>query len=84
MELPELRVILAKVGLKEVRKLAHAKRYEPNLPRPAPSEMRRISFARHRDDVAKLGEKLLDDPRAKPSDVGEACFDEMLKRATRR
>lgn len=84
LELPQLRALLSKVEFKNVRKLEGAERYEPNLPTPDPSEMKRISFLRHQDDIAVVGSRLLDDPKAKPADVGAACFDEIFKKSQRR
>jgi hypothetical protein len=45
--------------------------------------MKRISFTRHKDDISKVASKMLGDPKAKPTDVGAACFDEMLKKVSR-
>jgi len=56
-------------------------RYVPDLPQP-PNEKRdvRISFSRPRDDVRLVADRVLEDPDAKPGDVGAACFDRVLKR----
>jgi hypothetical protein len=78
-----LRGLMAKCDLTSVRKLGGAKRFEPSLPTPAPSAMRRISFLRHQDDVALVAIKFLEDSKAKPADVGAACFDEILKKVSR-
>jgi hypothetical protein len=58
--------------------------YTPELPGPALSEMKRISFIRHQSQIAKLGGFLLDNPKAKPSSVGEACFDDLYKKILRK
>ncbi len=83
LELPELRAMLSKLELAEVRKFEGAERYVPNLPTPTPSEMKRVSFLRHQNDIAAVGKKLLNDSKAKPADVGGACFDQILKKVSR-
>lgn len=52
----------------------------PKLPQPKtdPAESL-IRFHKPKADVRALGEKLLDDPDAKPGDVGAAAFDRALK-----
>jgi hypothetical protein len=42
-----------------------------------------ISFLRHQSDVALVATKFLEEPKAKPADVGAACFDEILKKVSR-
>jgi hypothetical protein len=83
LEMPELRALMSKSKLTAVKKLDGAFKYEPHLPTPAPSDMKRISFTRHKDDISKVASKMLGDPKAKPTDVGAACFDEMLKKVSR-
>lgn len=83
LELPELRELMNAVQSVKVSSLAGARRFQPNLPTPAASLMKRISFTRHQDQIAIVGKYLLDDPKSKPADVGAACFDEMHKRASR-
>lgn len=84
LELPELRSLMSNSNLQAVRKLHGAQRFEPNLPHPAPSAMKRISFLRHQSEIALVASKLLENPKAKPTDVGAACFDEILKRVSRK
>ncbi len=81
--LHELRALMSKCELSAVRKLHGAQRFEPSLPTPTPSEMRRISFLRHQDAVALIATKFLENPKTKPADVGAACFDEILKKVSR-
>lgn len=83
LELPELRVLMDAVESVKVSSLDGARRFKPNLPTPAPSEMKRITFSRHQNQIAAVGKYLLDDPKSKPADVGAACFDEIHKRASR-
>jgi Histidine kinase-, DNA gyrase B-, and HSP90-like ATPase len=83
LELHELRALMSKCALGAVRKLHGALRFEPSLPTPAPSEMRRISFLRHQNDISLIAAKFLEEPKAKPADVGAACFDEVFKKVSR-
>jgi len=82
MELPKLKQLLETLPFTSVKNLPGAKRFQPNLPTPAPSEMKRISFLRHQAQVARVGRRVLEDAHAKPSDVGAACFDYFLKKGT--
>jgi hypothetical protein len=55
--------------------------YRPDLPLPKrlESRTRRISYVKDVDEVKRVAEYLFDDMSADPSDVGEKCFDLMLK-----
>jgi adenine-specific DNA methylase len=55
--------------------------YRPDLPLPRrlESRTRRISYVKDVDEVKRVAEYLFDDANADPSDVGEKCFDLMLK-----
>lgn len=83
LELPELRNLMAKTNLSPVKKLHGAQRYEPNLPSPSPTEMKRVSFLRHQSQISLIASKFMDDPKAKPADVGGACFDSILQKVSR-
>ena len=67
------------------RSIPSASQYMPPLPRPPRSEPRRnrISFMREVDEVETIAVHLFGDARIKPSDVGEKCFDLILREATR-
>jgi len=84
MELPALKALQSKVTFDALRKLHGAERFTPNLPAPEPSQMKRISFLKDQSDIARIGKALLDDPTAKPSDVGVACFDDVMKRISKK
>ncbi len=84
LELAELRELMDAVETRNVSSLPSARRFQPNLPTPAPSEMKKITFSRHQDQISKVGKYLLDNAKAKPADVGGACFDEIHKQAARR
>ncbi len=83
IELPGLRALLARTTLSDVKKLEGARRYYPHLPTPTPSEMKRIAFSRHQNQISAIGRELLENTNAKPSDVGAACFDEVYKKVSR-
>lgn len=56
--------------------------FKPKLPSPkSDNRTRKIAFSRDVDDIQKVADFLLEDPSARPTEVGEACFDEFLKEA---
>jgi hypothetical protein len=81
LELGDLKTLMDDAPLSKAVKLSGAERFKPELPLPEPTAMKRISFQRHRDQISKVRAFLLDDARATPSEVGAACFDDMLLRA---
>lgn len=67
------------------RSISGASQYKPPLPEPKrrSPRSRRISFTKEVDDVATVAEHLFGDPQTRPSDVGEKCFDILLREASR-
>ena len=67
------------------RSIRGASQYRPSLPVPRQQDprRRRIFFTKDVDDVAVVAEHLLGDARANPSEVGEKCFDILLREASR-
>ena len=65
------------------RSIPGASQYRPPLPAPSRRDprTRRISFSKEIDDVATVAEYLFDDARANPSEVGDKCFDIVLREA---
>jgi hypothetical protein len=61
---------------------AEADVFKPELPRPpkADGDSRRIAFTRPLADISLLASEMLEDEDAKPSQVGEACFDSQLSK----
>jgi hypothetical protein len=58
--------------------------FQPTLPRPKRETVtaRRISFSRPADEIATVAEFLFgEDADKEPSEIGEKCFDNTLKRA---
>lgn len=60
------------------------KTFVPVLPRVIESSIKTIRFLKPQEEISKVARHLLDDPNAKPSAVGEECFDRALKEAKRR
>jgi len=79
----ELSESLDRSLLRDVRKLDRGKRFAPELPSPpkATSNLRRISFRKTTPDIEAVSQFLLGSGDHTPSEVGEACFDEYLRRA---
>ena len=67
------------------RSIPGASQYKPPLPAPRQQNprRRRISFTKDVDDVSAVAEHILGNPRANPSEVGEKCFDILLREASR-
>jgi hypothetical protein len=59
---------------------AEAQEYKPQLPSP-PRETgtRQIRFTRPITEIVEIARSLLGDDKAEPKDVGEACFDRVLR-----
>lgn len=67
---------------KAVKKGIHGKRFIPMLPEPIQeNKTRRIQFTKSIEEIAAIGEYLLEDATAKPADVGIATFEWALKEA---
>jgi len=66
-----------------VRSVPPGEQYKPPLPMPKrlESEQRRISFIKNIADVRTVADYLFQDENADPSDVGEKCFDLILREA---
>ena len=66
------------------RSIPGAIQYKPPLPKPErlSPRRRRIAYTKSIDDVAVVGEYLFGDSEANASDVGEKCFDLMLREAS--
>ncbi len=57
---------------------------KPRLPEPLrPEQPIYIRYARMKEEIRAVGLYLLSDEDAAPSDVGEACFEQILKKALR-
>ena len=67
------------------RSIPGASQYRPPLPAPRQPNprSRRISFTKEVDEIAIVAEHLFGDAQAKPSDVGEKCFDILFRESSR-
>ena len=75
-ESENLRLNAVKSGLR-------GKQFMPKLPLPEsePSSKKKISYTKDADDIQMVQEYLSLDEEVRPSQVGEECFDQMLKEA---
>ena len=69
--------------LNSVRSGLKGEQFKPNLPlpKPEPSSDRRISYIKSVDDIETVGNYLFGEEEVQPSQVGEECFDQILKEA---
>jgi hypothetical protein len=78
--LSELQARLATVKMNPTRGILPGKQYVPTLPRPhAQASDVRISFKKPAREVRRVSKHLFGTPDRKPADVGEECFDLLLK-----
>lgn len=70
---------------KKVSKLpygAMGEKFVPDLPKPLKATLeRRISFVRLATEIEEVSAYLFDDDDVEPKEVGERCFDDVLKKA---
>ena len=65
----------------KVRK-SEGERFTPNLPKPPLGKRKcRITFVRPEQEVEVVGEYLFDDIQATPAEIGNRCFEDILKKA---
>ena len=86
LSLAEVKAKTSALRLRTARRsISGASQYKPPLPVPREQDPRgrRISFTKDVDEVAAVAEHLLGDAGAKPSEVGEKCFDILLREASR-
>lgn len=78
-------IALAKDHGSAVRGSPSGRKFVPDLPLPSTKNTRRrISFMRPDDEIKIVSNFLLGDVNQSPSDVGQAAFDEVLKRAKKK
>ncbi len=79
----EIKKKSSSLNFSQARKGIGGQYYLPDLPKPPPKEpqRKRISFMKDTDDIRIVAEYLFNDSDANPSQVGENCFDDMLRRA---
>jgi hypothetical protein len=83
IKLPELKAKAAEIGMRSLNKRTGGEQYKPKLPTPPePTHASvRIQYARPREQVELLAERLFGDSETAPTLVGEKCFDLILGRS---
>lgn len=62
------------------KSIIKGKKFKPELPVPSSeNDTKVIRFFKPIKDIKKLGEHYFDDANAAPSEIGSACFDDILK-----
>ena len=79
--LEEIKKEAAKMELNPVKSGLTGQRFMPELPMPDPQKPTtgRISYSKDLGDIQKVQKFLFGDEEKQPSEVGEACFDEILE-----
>jgi hypothetical protein len=84
LSLDEIKTEAKKLKLRSIVKtVLKGEQYKPALPMPKKLEprKRRISFVKDIEEVKRVAEYLFGDENASPNDVGERCFDKILREA---
>jgi hypothetical protein len=69
----------------KVRNLNNELKYNLTLAVPVDTDPRKqIRFTKHLSEIRKISEILFDDPSVAPGEVGEACFDRIMKEAQKK
>ena len=81
--LDEIKEESKNLRLNSVRSGLKGEQFKPNLPlpKPEPSSDRRISYIKSVDDIETVENYLFGEEEVQPSQVGEECFDQILKEA---
>ena len=83
LDLKELRRIARKLPLSALRGDGKQAQYKPDIPEKKRAETtRRICFVKELADIEKVSRHLFDEVR-KPEEVGETCFNRILREATK-
>ncbi len=72
-----------KLKLNSVRSGFRGKQFMPKLPRPKPepSSKKRISYSKDLEEIQIVEDYLFEENSVTPAQVGEKCFDQMLREA---
>ncbi len=83
LALDETKTKSEKLKLNPVRLGLKGEQFMPKLPmpKPEPSTKKRISYSKNLEDIETVQNYLSLEEDAKPSQVGETCFDQMLSEA---
>ncbi|MDH5561756.1 MAG: ATP-binding protein [Deltaproteobacteria bacterium] len=71
------------LDFKTLRRTLKGSQYKPHLPKPKalPPKQKKISFTRKNHEIEIIAKHLFDDKDASPAQVGEKCFEIILKEA---
>jgi hypothetical protein len=79
---PEILQNASRLTMVPTRGTVKGRQYKPTLPRPEKQKTHeRITFLRPVKEVRRVSAYLFDSPDKQPSEVGEKCFDMILKEA---
>ena len=82
VKLSEMKQIAEEMKLSTVRKYPQGSQYAPDLPFPKEErEYQRISFRRKTVEIEKLSNYLFEEPGRPASEIGDKCFEILLKEA---
>ena len=83
LALDETKTKSAKLKLNSVKSGLRGRRFMPKLPmpEPEPSSKKRISFSKDLEEIQIVQDYLFEENSVTPSQVGEKCFDQMLREA---
>ena len=83
LALDETKIKSEKLKLNTVRSGLRGRQFMPKLPKPkpAPSSKRRISYSKDLEEIQVVQDYLFEENSVTPSQVGEKCFDQMLREA---
>ena len=81
--LEEIKTESKKLKLNSVRSGLQGKQFKPKLPLPEPesSSKKTISYSKDLDEIQIVQKYLFGEDEVRPSQVGEECFDQMLREA---
>lgn len=85
LTLDEIKARSESLTFSKVTKGAGGKQFKPKLPLPKKEEpnSRRLTFTRDIEEIQVVKEYLFGDKPATPAEVGDKCFDEILKEAAK-
>jgi hypothetical protein len=84
VDLDALRATPASLAMSTSRKLSGIKKYEPKYPEPEQAKTSvKVTFVAEKVDVAALSKFYFQDQKTKPGEVGEAAFNDAVKRLKR-
>jgi hypothetical protein len=83
VEIRDLRMPARGNYVRTDRKLT-GKIFDPSLPAISTSDLKTIRFSRPANQVETIAKRLLEDDEATPGEVGEFCFDRVMRTLERK